>query len=43
MYQKKVEILDNNLEDLYNDYVNYDGKIWRLEFEFGSDFTKKAR
>lgn len=43
MYQKQVEILDNGLEDLYNDYVNYDGKVWRLEFEFGSDFTKKAR
>ena len=24
-------------------YVNYDGKVRRLEFEFGSDFTKKAR
>lgn len=43
MYQKQVEILDNGLDDLYTDYINYDGKVWRLEFEFWSDFTKKAR
>lgn len=43
MYQKQVEILDNWLDDLYVDYINYEGKVWRLEFEFGSDFTSKAR
>jgi len=42
-YQKQVEILDHWLEDLYFDYVNFDGKVWRLEYEFGSDFTVKAR
>jgi len=42
-YQKQVEVLDHWLEDLYFDYVNFDGKVWRLEYEFGSDFTVKAR
>lgn len=42
-YQKQVEVLDHWLEDLYFDYINYEGKVWRLEYEFGSDFTVKAR
>lgn len=42
-YQKQVEILDHWLEDLYFDYMNFEGKVWRLEYEFGSDFTVKAR
>lgn len=42
-YQKQVEVLDHWLEELYFDYTNYNGKVWRLEFEFGSDFTVKAR
>jgi len=42
-YQKQVEVLDHWLEELYFDYVNFEGKVWRLEYEFGSDFTVKAR
>ena len=42
-YQKQVEALDHWLEELYFDYVNYEWKVWRLEYEFGSDFTVKAR
>lgn len=45
MYQKQVEILDHWGENLYFDYLDpiYKWKVWRLEFEFGSDFTVKAR
>lgn len=39
MYQKQVEALDKNLTELYNDYINYDWKVRRLEFEFLSKFT----
>ena len=42
-YQKQVEVLAHWHDDLYFDYVNFNGKVWRLEFEFGSDFTVKAR
>lgn len=42
-YQKQVEVMDHWLDDLYFDYVGYEGKVWRLEYEFGSDFTVKAR
>ena len=38
LYHKQVEIFDNNLWDLYRDYLDYKGEIWRLEFEFGSRF-----
>lgn len=39
MYQKQIEALDKWLGDLYYDYVNYNWKVWRLEFEFLSKFT----
>lgn len=42
-YQKQVEVLDHWLEELYFDYMNFEGKVRRLEYEFGSDFTVKAR
>ena len=42
-YQKQVEILDHWLWELYFDYMDFDGKVRRLEYEFGSDFTVKAR
>ena len=38
LYHKQVEIYDNNLGDLYWDYLDYDWEIRRLEFEFGSRF-----
>lgn len=38
-YNKKQEILDDNTQFLYTDYYNYEGKIWRLEFQFMSRFT----
>lgn len=45
MYHKQVEILDHWNENLYFDYLDpiFNWKVWRLEFEFGSDFTVKAR
>lgn len=39
MYQKQVEALDKWHGELYIDYLNYNGKVWRLEFEFLSKFT----
>ena len=39
MYQKQVEALDKWHWELYIDYLEYDWKVWRLEFEFGSKFT----
>lgn len=38
LYHKQVEIFDNNLGDLYRDYLDYEWEIRRLEFEFGSRF-----
>lgn len=37
-YHKKIDIIRNWDEELYADYHQYDGIIWRLEFEFGSRF-----
>lgn len=39
MYQKQVEALDKWHWELYFDYLDYEWKVWRLEFEFGSKFT----
>jgi len=39
MYQKQVEALDKWHWELYYDYLDYDWKVRRLEFEFGSKFT----
>lgn len=39
MYQKQVEALDKWHGELYIDYLEYEWKVWRLEFEFGSKFT----
>ena len=39
MYQKQVEALDKWHWDLYYDYLDYDWKVRRLEFEFWSKFT----
>lgn len=39
MYQKQIEALDKWHWELYIDYLEYEGKVWRLEFEFGSKFT----
>ena len=33
-YHKKIDIIRNGDEELYADYHQYDGIIWRLEFEF---------
>jgi len=39
MYQKQVEALDKWHWELYIDYLEYEWKVRRLEFEFGSKFT----
>lgn len=39
LYQKQVEALDKWHGELYMDYLEYEWKVWRLEFEFGSKFT----
>lgn len=39
MYQKQVEALDKWHWELYFDYLDYEWKVRRLEFEFGSKFT----
>lgn len=39
MYQKQVEALDKWHWELYFDYLDYEWKVWRLEFEFLSKFT----
>lgn len=37
-YDKKQEIKDDNTQFLYSDYYNYNGDIFRLEFQFMSRF-----
>lgn len=39
MYQKQIEALDKWHWELYFDYLDYDWKVRRLEFEFLSKFT----
>lgn len=39
MYQKQVEALDKGHWELYFDYLDYEWKVRRLEFEFLSKFT----
>ena len=39
MYQKQIESLDKWHAELYADYLDYEGQVWRLEFEFLSKFT----
>ena len=39
MYQKQVEALDKWHGELYFDYLDYEWKVRRLEFEFLSKFT----
>lgn len=39
MYQKQVQALDSWHWELYYDYLSYNWKVWRLEFEFLSKFT----
>lgn len=39
MYQKQVEALDKWCGELYYDYLDYEWKVRRLEFEFLSKFT----
>jgi len=39
MYQKQIEALDKWCGELYYDYLSYEWKVRRLEFEFLSKFT----
>lgn len=39
MYQKQIEALDKGHWELYIDYLEYEWKVRRLEFEFWSKFT----
>lgn len=43
MYQKQVEALDKWHWELYFDYLDYEWKVRRLEFEFLSKFTTARR
>lgn len=37
-YDKQIKLILDNQCDFYSEYMNSDYKIWRLEFEFHSDF-----
>lgn len=39
-YDKQIKIIENGENDFYSDYMDNNYKVWRLEFEFHSDFTR---
>lgn len=41
-YDKQIKVIENGENDFYSDYMDSNYKVWRLEFEFHSDFTRSC-